>query len=233
LIITLDGPSGSGKSTLAYMLAQRFGYFYLNSGFLYRGLAYILVQKYGYDEQALKNPDLATIEQIIFSEAFRYEYCNGEVKVFFEQEITPFLKEVEVSFHASLIAQHPAVLDWLKKYQQDLVAQHPHAVVEGRNIGSVVFPDAELKCFVTASPEVRAKRLQKDQKIYQKDLSFEEAYVAVIARDTRDRERAHSPLIEPEDSIVIDTSSRTIEESLEEIRFIADFVNCLVDIDVI
>lgn len=216
MIITLDGPSGSGKSTLAQKLAERLGCFYLNSGFLYRGLGYVLVTKYGYDEDKLRNPDLKDVEDCLLSRKFVYKYENNRATLSFDGDITPHLKRVEVSGYASLIARHLGAREILKKYQRNLALAESKAVVEGRDCGSSVFVDADMKFFVTASFEVRATRLKNDQKVFGKDLSYEEAYDFVVSRDKRDRKREHAPLIEPEGAIVIDTSEASIEESLKK-----------------
>lgn len=215
MIITLDGPSGSGKSTLAQTLAQKLGYFYLNSGFLYRGLGYVLVTEYGYDEDKLRNPDLKDVEDCLLSGEFVYAYENNRAKISFGRDITPHLKKVAVSGYASLIGRHLGSREILKKYQRNLALEQKNAVVEGRDCGSSVFFDACLKFFVTASCEIRATRLKNDQKAFGKNLSYQEAYDFVVSRDKRDREREHAPLVQPEGSIVIDTSDATVDEVLD------------------
>lgn len=216
MLITLDGPSGSGKSTLAQKLSERLGCFYLNSGFLYRGLGYILVNEYGYDEDELRNPDLADVEDCLLSGKFLYVYEDSKAKLSFGHDITHHLKKVEVSGYASLIARHLGAREILKRYQRNLVLAESKAVVEGRDCGSSVFVDADIKFFVTASFDVRATRLKNDQKAFGKNLSYQEAYDFVVSRDKRDREREHAPLIEPEGAIIVDTSGLNVEKSLEK-----------------
>ena len=221
MIITLDGPSGSGKSTLAQLLAQELGYFYLNTGFLYRALGYILVTHYGYDGEKLRNPDLKDIESCLLSGKLIYEYIDNHAIVSFKGDITGKLKLVEVSDYASLISRHSEVRSILMKYQRNLALEKRDVVVEGRDCGSTVFFDAPLKFFVTASSEVRAKRLQKDQKKLGRKLSYQEAYDFVIKRDNRDKNREHAPLVQPEGSVFIDTSELSAQEALKEMmRFV-------------
>ena len=215
MIITLDGPSGSGKSTIAQLLAQKLGYFYLNSGYLYRALGYILVKYYGYDEAKLRNPDFKDVQSCLLSGKFIYDYVAGRAIVRFEDEITHHLKRVEVSEYASLISRHPEVRAILVEYQRNLALEKRSMVVEGRDCGSKVFGDARVKFFVTASSEVRARRLQKDQEKLGKILSYEEAYEFVSRRDNRDKTREHAPLVQPEGSVLIDTSDLGPEEVLE------------------
>lgn len=220
MIITLDGPSGSGKSTLAQLLAQKLSSFYINSGFLYRSLGYVLVKNFGYDEEKLRDPDLADVESVLTTGDLVYDYHfdHGHVTVTFRgEDITGLLKQVEVSHYASLIARHLEVRKLLKKYQRNLVSQKGNTVAEGRDCGSDVFSDADLKFFVMASDEVRARRLQKDQRSFGKELSYNEALEFIITRDERDRKRKHAPLVRPAGSILIDTSDLTVEEALNQI----------------
>jgi len=216
MIITLDGPSGSGKSTIAQMLAEKLGYFYLNSGYLYRALGYILVKHYGYSEEKLRNPDFADVEDCLLSGCFVYNYVGGRATVFFKADITDQLKQVEVSEYASLISRHAEVREILVEYQRNLAAEKRSMVVEGRDCGSKVFDDARVKFFITASSEIRARRLQKDQEKLGKILSYEEAYEFVFRRDNRDKTRQHAPLVQPEGCVLIDTSDHTPDEILDK-----------------
>lgn len=216
MIITLDGPSGSGKSTLAQLLAKELGYFYLNTGFLYRALGYILVEHYGYDGEKLRNPNIEDIESCLLSGKLIYNYIDNKAIVLFEGDITNKLKLVEVSDYASLISRHSEVRSLLRKYQRNLAAEKKNIVTEGRDCGSTVFFDAGLKFFVTASSKVRTERLQKDQRKLGRDLSYEEAYDLLFKRDNRDKNREHAPLVQAEGSILIDTSDLSAEDALEK-----------------
>lgn len=217
MIITIDGPAGSGKSTLAAALAQHLHLFYLNSGYLYRGIAYVLITFYGYDEKELGDPNLNIIQDCIKSGDFRYEYKQGEAKVYFkDQEITKFLKDIDVSRAASLLGKNREVRNIIRKYKRALAEQNQNFVAEGRVSGSVVFPHADVKFYVTASEHVRAQRVQKLQKKRGDDLSLEEVLAQVAARDYSDMTRIHDPLIKPEDAIELDTSHLSKEQALQE-----------------
>ena len=216
MIITLDGPSGSGKSTIAQMLAEKLGYFYLNSGYLYRALGYILVKHYGYSEEKLRNPDFADVEDCLLSGSFVYNYVCGRATVFFKADITDQLKQVEVSEYASLISRHAEVREILVEYQRNLAQAKRCMVVEGRDCGSKVFYDAAVKFFVTARAEVRAQRLQKDQAKLGNILSYAAADELVSRRDNRDATRKHAPLVQPAGCVLIDTSDHRPDEILDK-----------------
>lgn len=217
MIITIDGPSGSGKSTLAKKLAGKLGYFYVNSGFLYRALAYILVHQYGYDEQKLHNLVLDDIVEVFDDAHFLYTYENGHVAVLFQgQDITSHLKDVDISKYASIVAMHVYTRQATVPFQRRFAATHD-IVCEGRDCGTEVFPQADLKFYVTADVQVRAQRLQHDLAKKGKNISLQKALDKIATRDHRDQTRAIAPLRKPDNAVVIDTSYSTIEESLQKI----------------
>ena len=215
MIITLDGPSGSGKSTLAKLLAQKLNFFYLNSGYLYRSLAYILVAHFHYNEDKLKNPEWDDVKTIFHENNFEYRYKNGSVHVFFkEKDITSFLKDIDVSKNASLIALHPFCRKVIVPFQQKYGKEHD-LVTDGRDGGTAIYPDAQFKFYVIADTKIRAQRLQSDQEKKGKFINIDEAIEMVESRDHRDMTRPVAPLIQPENAIIIDTSKIVIEDSLD------------------
>jgi CMP/dCMP kinase len=215
LIITVDGPSGSGKTTLALMIAQHFNFFCLNSGYLYRGLAYVLKNVYGYDQDKMKNPDIQDINAILQSGNFRYEYALGLTKIYWVDEITMFLKDPEISKLSAFIAQQNEVRLLLREYENGLVSGKD-IVIEGRACGSVVYPHADIKFYITASPEIRAFRLQRDQLKRGKLLTLPEAMSQINVRDEMDKNRPVEPLAYPQGAIVLDSSKLTANELLQQ-----------------
>ena len=217
MIITIDGPAGSGKSTLAMMLAQHLNMFCLNSGYLYRGMAYVLTNFYGYDEIMLTNPDAQIMQSCIDSGDFRYVYEQDIEKLYYKDvDITPFLKQIEVSKYTPILAQSAQARKIIRGYKRTLAKQYKDLVAEGRVLGSVVFPDAEVKFYLIASEQVRAQRIQKYQAQKGNAQSLEEVLVQVSSRDQVDMNRKVDPLVQPEDAIVLDTSDLSKEQMLQE-----------------
>lgn len=215
MIITLDGPCGSGKSTLAQLLAQKLGFFYINSGYLYRSLAYLLVTEFGYDEAMLQAPNLADVELILRESNFMYHYRDGVAQVFFRgNEITQHLKLSSVSHDASIISAHLGVRQLVVPLQQKFGEMH-NLVTDGRDGGTEIYPHAQFKFYVTAAPEIRAQRLQADLETKGVVMSFEQALQMTITRDDRDMMREVSPLRKADDAIEIDTSHQSVHQLLE------------------
>lgn len=215
MIITLDGPCGSGKSTLAQLLAQKLGCFYINSGYLYRSLAYILVHEYGYDEHRLRTSDIRDIQFILDPNNFVYQYQDGLAQVFYcGHEITHHLKASLVSHHASIISAYPHVRESIVPLQQHFAKLYD-IVTDGRDCGTEIYPHAQFKFYITASPQIRAQRLQKDLERKGVIISIEDVLQTTIARDQRDMQRVSCPLRKADDAIEIDTSFQSVEEVLD------------------
>jgi cytidylate kinase len=214
-IITLDGPCGSGKSTLAQMLAIHLKYFYMNSGYLYRSLAYVLVYHFHYDEELLKNPKIEDIIFILDENHFIYQFLDGVVSVFYQhQDITSFIKFAQVSHDASLISAHEAVRKEVIKIQRKFGSIY-NLVTDGRDGGTEIYPQAQYKFYITASLPVRAQRLVDDLGKQKKQIGLQEAIMMIELRDDRDMNRIVSPLKKAEDAIEVDTSDKTIQETLD------------------
>ncbi|HSW75735.1 MAG TPA: (d)CMP kinase [Candidatus Saccharimonadales bacterium] len=215
MIITIDGPSGSGKSTLAIALAHHLNFFCLNSGYLYRGLAYVLKTFYAYDEQKMRNPDIKDIQACLLSGNFEYKYESGLAKIYWIDDITIFLKDPELAHLVAILAQNPLVRAEIRKFER-ILAQEKDMIAEGRSCGSVVFPEAEIKFYVDASPDIRARRLQADQKKCGIELPFDQAIHFVQQRDKMDKERVIEPLIKPQGAIVLDSSTTSKQDLLQK-----------------
>ncbi len=217
MIITLDGPCGSGKSTVAQLLAQRLGFFYINSGYLYRSLAYLLVKEYGYDAEKMQSPNIDHVALLLHEDNFVYHYEHGTAHIFFKSvEITHYLKDSIISHYASIISAHAQVRQQIVPLQQKFANQH-HVVTDGRDGGTEIYPQAQFKFYVTAAPEVRAQRLHIDFHKKGMQISVSDVHAMIIERDERDMTRAISPLKKADDAIEIDTSHATIDEIVDRL----------------
>jgi len=205
MIITIDGPVASGKSSVARALAEKLGFYYLNSGLLYRAAAYSN-NKTGGD---INKPDLKKIIN------FTYDYYDGQPRIIYnDQVITDKLHTDQISFDASQISSLKQVRDALIDVQQSLGEEYD-LVTDGRDCGSVIFPDADAKFYLTADVNVRAQRLLDDPKRNKKKATLEEAIAQVRARDERDQKRDVAPLIIPQGGIVVDNSQMSQQETIQ------------------
>ena len=215
MIITIDGPVASGKSTVSRMLAQKLNYYYLCSGLLYRALGYLLINKYGYTLETVGSPKHEDIMHCFDPHKFLYQYAQDtQERIVFEGlDITAQLKERFMDKVASVVSVNEQVRTAVTQIQRDIASEH-NIVTDGRDVGSVVFPHAEYKFFVTASAEVRAARWRKDQEKYGNHFSADEAVAIITDRDERDKTRTIAPLIVPRGAIVVDTSDMSIEQTI-------------------
>lgn len=214
MIITIDGPVASGKSVVAKLLAEKLGTYFLSSGMWYRAIAYLLVTEFEYDTAKLRNPAQADVAQIALSGDLEYRYANDRVSIFWKGvDITSHLKTAQVDAWTSISSAQPVVRHAIFELQVALGKSHD-LVAEGRDMGSVVFSNAEHKFFLTAPLQVRARRWMVDQEKQGNAVSFDAALAAVGERDRRDSTREHSPLVQPQDARVIDNASLTIDETV-------------------
>lgn len=218
MVITFDGPSASGKSTVAQKVADTLGFYYLNTGFLYRALTYVLTYVYGLSQDQLLDLSQAQLDAVNFFSRLHYSYApaTGVVITYDDQVITPYLKDAAIDQLVSLISPQAVVRITMAALQRKIAHNHS-CVAEGRDVGTVVFPHATYKFYITASLEVRAQRWQEMQKKFGYHFSLQEAQKEVAARDYKDQCRAHSPLKKPEGAYEIDTSNKTIEQVVVEV----------------
>jgi CMP/dCMP kinase len=207
LIVAIDGPVGSGKSTVARRVAELLGYTHLDSGAMYRGVAWKALR----DGVPLDSPaQLAAL-----AEAVRIDLVprDGKLRVILDgEDITDLIRTPEVSHAASVVATIPGVRHPMVAEQRRAGAQGG-IVMEGRDIGSVVFPHADLKIFLEASPEVRAERRLLELKEKGETLALDKVLADVHQRDRRDREREMSPLVRAADAVVVDNTAMDAEET--------------------
>ncbi|HFQ92124.1 MAG TPA: (d)CMP kinase [Chromatiales bacterium] len=212
-VMTLDGPGGAGKGTVSLILAQRLGWHFLDSGALYRAVA-VAARRKGLsldDEAALARLALALPLQ------FKRNKNNKLPSILLgEDDITQALRSETCGMDASRVAVLPAVREALLARQRAFRVP-PGLVADGRDMGTVVFPDADLKIFLTASPEERARRRYKQLKDKGMDVSLDSLLEEIEARDARDRQREAAPLRPAEDAITVDTTGMGIGQVVDAI----------------
>lgn len=211
MVITLDGPAASGKSTLARMIADRLRFFCLNSGMLYRAVASTLINNFSYSPENLGHVTVDEINKILDSSRFQY-LGNGNI-IFDGTDITSQLKTPAIDGAASILGTSAIARKMLSTFQRDITKKRD-VVAEGRDAGSVVFPAADIKFYVIASPQTRAKRYRDYQDAKGITITQEEALHTILMRDARDTERHISPLVVPNDAIVIDNTLLSPEQTL-------------------
>ncbi len=206
--IAVDGPSGAGKSTLARRLAKDLGYVYVDTGAMYRTIAYYTIQRGAMttDEILTALPTLS-VTLGYGDDGVQHVFANGE-------DVSDKIRTPEISMGASRVSAIPQVRDFLLETQQDL-AKKQSVVMDGRDIGTVVLPDAQVKIFLTASAQKRAERRFLELKEKQPDCypTFEAVFADVIQRDKQDMNREIAPLKQANDAILVDTSNLNLDES--------------------
>ena len=208
--IAIDGPSGAGKSTLARSIAAKLGYLYVDTGAIYRTIGYHALSA-GIDpkdEAAVSAalPELH-VELTYGEDGLQHMLLNGE-------DVTGAIRENQVSRWASQVSAIPGVRAFLLEMQRDLARRHS-VIMDGRDIGTVVLPQADLKIFLTASVEQRAIRRCKELEEKGQSVPLETVKAEIAQRDYDDSHRAAAPLRQAEDAVVVDTSQLNLEESLE------------------
>lgn len=196
-VVAIDGPAASGKGTIGMNLARHFDWPFLDTGLVYRAVAKNLVK-----EQIYQSPENAVM--------VAKNLCFDDLK-------QGGLRDPEITRIASEIASIPGVRKALIDFQRNFANQGKGAILDGRDIGTVICPNADIKFYITASQEVRAKRRFQELLNQGEVVTFEEVFETLVERDQRDTSRSNAPLTQPEDAILIDTSKLTIKQSTERV----------------
>ena len=204
VVIAIDGPAGAGKSTIAKALALDLGIAYLDTGAMYRGVTFAVLRK------GLSATDVGAVGRIAQTVVFVQTTDTLHID---NVDATAAIRTPEVDAAVSHIAANSVVRDEMRQRQRQWIADHNGGVVEGRDIGSVVFPDATLKVYLVATPLVRAER-----RVAQHGGDVAEIACAIAERDERDSTRADSPLRQTPDAVVVDTSNRSVNQIVADIR---------------
>ena len=215
VIVAIDGPSSSGKSTIAKLVAKHFNFTYIDSGSIYRAITYVAIKN-----NLIKtgNIDVVSLIDLLNNCSISFSFNSNNQNVIkidgvsVENEIRTF----EISNNVSLIAEKNEIRKYVLKIQKD-ISNNKSVVMDGRDIGSVVFPNADFKFFLDASIDVRALRRWNELKLTEKDLKFEEVKKDLLKRDKKDINRKFSPLIRSKDSIMINSDRLDISEVVEHI----------------
>lgn len=209
--VAVDGPAGSGKSTITKMVAKDLGYNYVDTGAMYRGLTYDFLKN------NLTELDEKKIELLLSKVKFEVKFIDRVQYVFVnDEDVSEKIRTAEVSKFTSLFAKSPAVREFLIDTQRNL-AMSNNIIMDGRDIASVVLPNADVKIFLTASVEERARRRVLDfERQGVVDIDFDKVKADIAARDYQDENRDIAPLVKVDDAVVIDTTNLTITEVVEK-----------------
>jgi cytidylate kinase len=212
MIIAIDGPSGAGKSTLGKMLAKQLGLLYLDTGAMYRAVAVAALANgtdFSDHDGLTRTAELAKIELVGEPDALQV-ILDG-------RDVTAEIRTLEVAQAASIVSTVSGVRRVMVDHQREIGLSAPNGcVLEGRDIGSVVFPNADFKYFLTAKPEARARRRFEEEKAKGIASTYEQTLSEINKRDERDVSRTDSPLVIPDDAIVIDTSELDLTEVFDQ-----------------
>lgn len=212
LNIALDGPAGSGKSTVAKVLAKDYNILYLDTGAMYRACALKAIKS------GISPKDSVKVGEMLKSLDVKVEYKEGKQHTFLDgEDVSVAIRENPVSMAASDISAHACVREKMVEMQRE-IAKSMSCVLDGRDIGSVVLPDAKFKFFITADSRVRAMRRFKELTVRGENVEFEKLHEEIVARDKQDSERAVSPLICAKDAIIVDTSDMNVDDVVLAIK---------------
>ena len=210
--IAIDGPAGAGKSTIARKLAEKTGYIYVDTGALYRTVA-LSISRNGIDPL-----DISAVVAHIAEIAVDIKYIDGEQRVILNgEDVSELIRTPEVSMAASGTSAIPEVRAFLLGLQRKLAEEH-NVVMDGRDIATVVLPDAKVKVFLTASPEIRARRRYDELVLKGQSVEFSDVLADIIKRDAQDMNREVAPLKPSAESVIVDTSDLDLEGAVNAMQ---------------
>lgn len=210
--VAIDGPAGAGKSTIARAIANSIQFIYVDTGALYRAIGLYVSSK------GLDTTNTADVSSVLKQIDVQLKYVNNEQRVFLNgDDVSEKIRLPEMSMYASNVSAIPCVREFLFDLQRNIGMSH-NIIMDGRDIGTVVLPDADVKIFLTASPEVRANRRLAEFEARGQKMDYDILLKEIKQRDLNDSTRAIAPLKQADDAIKVDTSSMTLNESIECIR---------------
>lgn len=222
IAVAIDGPAGAGKSTIARILAKEIEYIYVDTGALYRAVGYFMLEK------GVAPGDADAVTSLLEGLDVSLQFVDGAQQVLLNGEnVSEKIRTPAVSMAASAVSAIPAVRQFLFDLQQNMAKTH-NVIMDGRDIGTVVLPWAQIKIFLSASPEARAQRRFEELQLKGETVTYEEVLADMKQRDYNDSHRAVAPLKPAEDAIMVDTSGNTLEQSVELLKSIVkERLSCL------
>jgi cytidylate kinase len=211
IAVAVDGPAGAGKSSISKIVAKKLGYLYIDTGAMYRSVTWAVLHNH------IDVNNQKAVEALLPELDLTMEASDDSCKVFIAgQDVTDFIRTPQVNNAVSIVASYKGVRQYLVERQR-LMAEAGGVILDGRDIGSVVLPNAELKIYLTASVEARAMRRYLEVKGTVNEQTLEDIKDSVMQRDDMDKNRKESPLIQVEDAVLIDSSEMTFDETVEHI----------------
>ena len=211
IAVAVDGPAGAGKSSISKIVAKKLGYLYIDTGAMYRSVTWAVLHNH------IDVNNQKAVEALLPELNLTMEASDDSCKVFIAgQDVTDFIRTPQVNNAVSIVASYKGVRQYLVERQR-LMAEAGGVILDGRDIGSVVLPNAELKIYLTASVEARAMRRYLEVKGTVNEQTLEDIKESVMQRDDMDKNRKESPLIQVEDAVLVDSSEMTFDETVEHI----------------
>ena len=211
IAVAVDGPAGAGKSSISKIVAKKLGYLYIDTGAMYRSVTWAVLHNH------IDVNNQKAVEALLPELDLTMEASDDSCKVFIAgQDVTDFIRTPQVNNAVSIVASYKGVRQYLVERQR-LMAEAGGVILDGRDIGSVVLPNAELKIYLTASVEARAMRRYLEVKGTVNEQTLEDITESVMQRDDMDKNRKESPLIQVEDAVLVDSSKMTFDETVERI----------------
>ena len=211
IAVAVDGPAGAGKSSISKIVAKRLGYLYIDTGAMYRSVTWAVLHNH------IDVNNQKAVEALLPELDLTMEASDDSCKVFIAgQDVTDFIRTPQVNNAVSIVASYKGVRQYLVERQR-LLAEAGGVILDGRDIGSVVLPNAELKIYLTASVEARAMRRYLEVRGTVNEQTLEDIKDSVMQRDDMDKNRKESPLIQVEDAVLVDSSEMTFDETVEHI----------------